>query len=271
MKKLLVAAFFSVVLWGQSLDEVITGLVDTKQYDRHKALIDALFSDEKKFYKGSEIDVVAVAEVLKDNGLLELFYDSPQTTTITFSSNSKHTLFLKLINDTLQQMGFTYYFIDHVQYRDSKMQIQISYPGNYAIDPLILAQRLGEHNTKISKMQKTSKYSYEYVINMYDTRLDVQQLHPEENFDILKAINDVILDVSLGKKVQLQPLSGSLWYPQVILYDKNLNIIEVITDDRIRKSLNVTLTNQTHYISISDLYQMENLNGGMRVKLRGER
>ena len=271
VKKLIVFIFLTLALHGSALNETIQGLVDERQYERHKLLIDLLFQNEEEFYIGDRVDVVEVARILKENGLLELFYDEPTMTYIAFSSNSKPTLFLKIINDILQQMGFTYYFIDAVEFSEGKINWAISYLGDYAIDPHTLALRLQTHKAVISSITKEAHNSFEYVINMHGASLDAPQLIPGSSFEIRRAVDDVILDVSLGTSVQLQPLPGSFWYPDVVLYDKNLNIINVVTEDSIRRNLSINLTAQTHYISISDLYQLENLNGGLRVTLRGER
>jgi len=271
VKKLIVFIFFALSLYGATLNDTIRGLVDERHYERHKLLIDLLFQKEEEFYIGDRVDVVKVARVLKENGLLELFYDEPTMTYIKFVSNSKPTLFLKIINDILQQMGFTYYFIDSVEYSEGKIEWAISYLGDYAIDPHTLALRLQAHKAVISSITKEAHNSFEYVINMHGAYLDAPQLIPGRSFEIRRAVDDIMLDVSLGTSVVLQPLPGSLWYPEIVLYDKNLNIINVITEDTIRRNLNINLTAQTHYISISDLYQLENLNGGLRVKLRGER
>jgi hypothetical protein len=271
VKKTLVVLFFTVSLYAAALDESIRALVDERQYEKHKTLIDLLFKNEQNFYVGERVDVIKVVKVLKENGLLELFYEQPTMTYLKFTANTKQTLFLKLINDTLQEMGFTYYFIDSVKYSGGKIEWSISYMGNYAVDPHLLASRLKIHDAHIDSIAKEANNKFEYVVNMHQAVYNVDRLVPEQRIEIPKAIDDIVLDVSLGKKVVVQPLAGSFWYPEVVLYDKNLNIIDVITDDSVRKTLYVNLTNQTHYISISDLYQLENLNGGLRVKLQGER
>lgn len=271
VKKAVILVFLSVSLFASALDESIKGLVDERQYEKHKVLIDLLFQDKKSFYIGDRVDVIKVIQVLKENGLLELFYDKPTLTHLTFISNTKQTLFLKLINDTLQEMGFTYYFIDSVKYAQGTIEWSISYMGNYAVDPDILSKRLKPHGAYIAAITKESYNQFEYVINMHRAKYNTKKLIPNESYTIDKALEDIMLDVGLGRNIMIQPLAGSFWYPSVVLYDKNLNIIDVITQDRVRQTLYINLTDQTQYISISDLYQLENLNGGLRVKLRGER
>lgn len=271
VKFFLFLTFLVTSVCAYSLDDSIRGLVDEKQYEKHKPLIDHLFKNDTNFYIGDKVDVIKVVKVLKENGLLELFYNKPTVTYLKFIGNTKQTLFLKLINDTLQEMGYTYYFIDKVKYSQGSIEWSISYMGNYAVDPHLLATRLKNHSAKISSITKEAHNKFEYVINMNSARYNAQKLIPSQQIQINKALDDIILNVSLGKTVIIQPLAGSFWYPDVVLYDKDLNIIDVITQDKVQKALYVNLTNQTHYISISDLYQLENLNGGLRVKLRGER
>ncbi len=269
--KLLILMLLSVSLYASALDSTIKDLVDEKQYEKHKRLIDILFQKEQDYYAGERVNVVKVAKVLKENGLLQLFYDKPTMTHITFTTSSKPVLFLKIVNDILLQMGFTYYLTDNVVFEGGKMTWKIQYMGNYVVDPLILAQRLEGYDAIIASIKKDAYNRFTYGLNLHDAKLDVPRLKPYESVEVKRAINDIWFDVSLGKFAVLQPLPGSLWYPEVVLYDKDLNIIKVVKRDEVRKTLYIDLTKQTRYISVSDIYQLENLKGGIRIKLRGER
>ncbi|MGM0533378.1 MAG: hypothetical protein ACQERK_02665 [Campylobacterota bacterium] len=271
MKILVAIVLFCSLVWADTLDDVVQDLVDQNQYEKHKVLIDALFEKKERFMIAEQVDVVEVAKVLKENGLLKLFYEQPTMTHVKFTSSSKPKLFLKLLNDILQQIGFTYYFIENVKYDDGKITWQIKYRGDYAIDPLLLSRRLEAHGVKIASMKKEAYNRFSYGLNMHDAQLDVKKLIPGERFEITRAIEDIMLDVSFGRYVVFRPQSGSFWYPEVILYDKDLNIIDIIEHQKIKKTLYVDLGRHVKYISVSDLYLLENLKGGLSVELKGER
>ncbi|MEJ5168212.1 MAG: hypothetical protein WHU93_03520, partial [Arcobacteraceae bacterium] len=72
--------FFSLVciLNASLLHNKISDIIGYSEYTKNKNIINVLFQDENKFLAGGELNVVAVLEELRKNGLLKFKFVDPK-------------------------------------------------------------------------------------------------------------------------------------------------------------------------------------------------
>jgi len=107
---------FSVAADDRLFDK-IESLIGHDNYARNSAFIDIIFSPESDYYVNGHIDVVKVVDRLNENGLMNLFFKSPRRLELTFSTNGRPLFFVKLMDETLHDMGYYRYITKESNWR----------------------------------------------------------------------------------------------------------------------------------------------------------
>ena len=175
-------AFLLVVgaVLADPVDEKIKMLVDKKGYLMHQRLLDVVFKDRAAFYLDNErLDVVKIAQTLKENGLLDIFYKEPREVEVTFETSGAPLFFLKAMTDTLRELGYNFYLPKKVQRGESGFSWTIGYQGDRAIDPVILAKRLEGYGISITDLARNNE-TWHYVLENFAPSLaDATSLRPD--------------------------------------------------------------------------------------------
>lgn len=76
--------------------------------------------------------------------------------------------------------------------------------------------------------------------------------------------------VSIEKASNLTVVSkpGNQWFPNIVFYDKDLNILDIVKEDKKSASLRLTIPENTTYVKIDDLYMLENIRRGLSVIIK---
>ena len=101
------------------LQDKIKDLIGANAYARHVKFIKIIFANEDDFYTNDRVDVANVIKMLKDNGLLDLFFKKPQEMHLTFHSSGYPLFFVKIMSDTLQSMGYYRFSTDRSKQDES--------------------------------------------------------------------------------------------------------------------------------------------------------
>jgi len=56
------------------------------------------------------------------------------------------------------------------------------------------------------------------------------------------------------------------WYPYVVFFDKNLNILNIIAKENSQKTIYLDIPQECAYIKISDNYSKTNFKRGITIK-----
>ena len=251
------------------LHEKIKDLIGDKAYARHVKFIQILFANREDFYTNDRVDVANVIQMLKDNGLLDLFFKKPQEMHLTFQSSGYPLFFVKIMSDTLQSMGYYRFITDQSKQDESGFFWTIRLTGEYAIDPVLLKNALQKRGCDIVDIDRHSKTDWSYHIDMKNAYLMLEELLPYKEIELKKSLYEHWLNVKSSKSLILWSLKGNNWYPYVSIYDKELHLLKVYKRDRKTKKIKLELPEDTVYVKIADLYSLKNIKGGLRAQTQG--
>lgn len=254
-----------------SIDTKIESILGSKIYNSNKDFINIIFEPKSAYYSDNRLDVVKVVQTLKENGLLNLFFDKPQTITMSFSTDGSPVFFVKLLADTLRSIGYYRYITKESHMNPSEFVWSIELTSEYALDPTILRKELNKRGCDIIDISTDTPASWSYQIDMKNAHLNVLKLEASDIINLERSIYEKWLDVSVINRVVISSNYGNNWYPYISFYDRSLRILKVNKMDRKTTKLGIDIPADTVYIKISDLYTLKNIKNGLNIEAIGSR
>lgn len=250
----------------------IKSFVSPKVFERDKAYLDIIFSPKKKYYlDDGRVDSVKVIKNLKNNGVLNLFFKKPREISITFKTQGNSLFFVKIMSDTLRNIGYYRYVTRESTLKNNEFIWKISLTSEYATDPLVLAKELKKSACIIIDIEKNSKLEWTYIIDMKDARLNTKILYENQEVKLKRSLYSYWLDVSNIKKLKIDSSRRNSWYPYIAYYDKSLKLLRVIRRDKKRSTITLNMRENTHYLKISDIYTLKNIRDSLVLTPIGTR
>lgn len=242
------------------LMQKIQNLVNPRTFAKDKAFIETIFSPKSAYYKeDGRVDSIKVIKTLKDNGVLNLFFKTPREMNISFKTQGTPLLFIKIMSDTLQNIGYYKYMTKESSFEDAEFVWKINLTSEYAADPIILAQELEKNNCKIVDVVRENESDWSYVIDMQKAKLDVAALEGGVEFNLKRSLYAYWLDVSKIGTLDIVSSIRNEWYPYIAFYDKSLKLLNVIKIDTKKTNITLELDPEAYYIKISDIYTLKNI------------
>ena len=264
----LISLFILSFLRADLLDEKIKSLVTQKTYEKHFRLINKIFQSKDQFYLTKDrVDILKVIKVLKENGLLKLFFDEPKENFITFQTNSNPLFFMKIIEETLLDLGYNSFLTEEIKRENGSFVWTISFVSDYTLDPELFAKFLIKKECKITDIVREDKNRWRYVIDVDSAKLDAISLLPQEKMRLKRAIHDYWIKIDGGQKLSIASYGGNRWHPKIVVYDKDLKILKIYKQNKKTNWLVVYLPPNSYYIKISDIFTLDNLKYGLKVKV----
>ncbi len=253
------------------LDEKIISYIGEESYERNRDYIHINFKNVNSFYTKDHINVVKVVETLEENGLLHLFFEEPQQYEMTFHSTGDPLFFVKLMGDTLRDIGYYRYVTKESTNDESGFEWKISLEAEYVTDPVLLRKELATRGCEIIDIVRVSATDWHYNIDTSKAHLKVFQLKSGQKKKYKRLQYAKWLDVAHIKSVNIKSHRANFWYPYIALYDSSLRLLKVIKQDKETKKFNLKLPEETRYISVSDLYTITNIRYGLEFSASGKR
>jgi len=257
----LVTSLFS----DELLDIKIKSFISEKQYIQNKDFIDIIFSPASNYYVQDRIDNVKIIKTLKNNGLLNLFFNKPKELNLSFSTSGSPIFFLKIMGDTLRDIGYYRYVTVSSNLNASEFTWSISLNSEYATDPIILQQELLKRGCNIVDIQRESPTKWIYNIDMTNGYLDVQKLYGFEQIVLKRSLYAHWLNITDIEKIKIKSSIRNSWYPYITYYDKSLHLLEVIKRDVKSRVISLDIPPQAMYMKISDLYTLKNVRDPLTI------
>lgn len=269
MVKIVLALFFLSLnlLFGDIVDEKIKSLVDSSTYAKNKAFIDAATSPKSDYLRGNnEVDSIKLIKTLKDNGILKLFFKSPKELSISFKTKSNPNFFVKVMNDSLVNIGYYKYITQEADYNGEDFVWTISLVSEYITDPIVLNEELKKSGSMIVDVIRESETKWIYVVDMESAKLNIASLLQVDEYRLKRSLYAHWLDVSGVKKLQISSSALNSWYPYIAYYDRSLNLLSVQKIDSKTANLTLDIAPKCAYIKISDLYSLKNVKDDLVLK-----
>ena len=249
----------NIVVVDDPLTQKIKSFLCPQTYEQNRDFIKVIFDPASEYYTNERVDVVKVIATLKENGLLDLFFEKPQQMRIDFRTNGSPLFFVKLISDTLSSMGYFKYTTVASQRDASEFVWSIVLTSEYATDPIILQQELKKRGCEIVDIEREDVRDWGYLIDISNARLNVAQLRSGKKVVLQKSLYEHWFDVSKIKKLHIESKRRNRWYPYISYYDSSLHLLKVIKEDSITKKIDLDIPKTARYTRITDLYTLKNI------------
>ena len=241
------------------LAQKIKTFIKSSVYEQNKAFIGIIFSPEENYYVNDRVDVVKVLETLKENGLLNLFFKQPQELQLTFKTDGAPLFFVKIMGDSLRDIGYYRYVTTDSNLKESQFSWTISLTSEYATDPMILQKELKKRGCKIVDIQRKTSTNWEYSIDIADGNLDLEELQSDSVLKLKRSLYSHWLNVSNIRELEIKSSARNNWYPYIAYYDSQLQLIDVLKKDDKTDEITLRIPSSAKYIKISDLYTLKNI------------
>ncbi len=258
---------------SEILDETINNLVDPASLTTHKKLLGVLFQYEDEFvFPDGHVDVIKVISVLKENGLIKLFYRQPEAILTTFSSEMNPLFMMKALSDALTKLGY-HYILTHELVRDTNQtHWTVGYKSQHAIDPITLGTELLKYNITFDSVLVDETNWHYRLSSKEPILLDTSKVSTglEEMTPLNDPRGEYWIQVEQPAAVAIiKSQYPDLWHPYIICYNPNLEILKMYKRDRSTKSIKLLLPKETKYIRLTDMFTSENLKHGIEIRIEG--
>jgi len=270
-KYLIVSLLFCLtVLNGSILNQKIENIIGQQEYKTHNRLINLILKDENKFLVNDKIRYYNLFKELQQNGLLNLHLDRPKDITIEFKSLNKSIKAYKILNDTMQALGYRYFFTKSMDLRDNNELLwKIVFKAEYMLDPVVLLKELQCNNCKVIEVVNKSNNHWYYEIDFNNSKLsNTIKIEKNEKVKFNKPLRAFFLEVDDAKRLQVISRNLNNWFPHIIFFDKDLKVLNIIKKDRVYKGLKTKVPQSTKYIKITDMYNLINIKRGLSIIVR---
>lgn len=265
IKKLILIIALCVVS-NANINNIVENLLGSSDYNTHKNLINHIFKNADNFYTSGQIDYTKVVQELSNNRLLNLNLGSMKDIEVTFNFNTNAKKSLKNINDILKIIGQQNFITSNEVVIDDQLKWSIKLKTASAINPLRLSQELQSTNSRIVDIQKEGDYKWSYFIDSSNSTIyKVEDLINQNSLSLKKQNRPYIIEIVNAIAINITSNVNNSWYPNIVFYDKDFNIIEIMQNNSLHRNLRVDVPENTKYIKIDDLYSLVNLKQGLNI------
>jgi len=271
----IILALYSIQ--NEELEKRVNKLVPQESIKVHKKLLDILFKEDQKYLnKNNEVDIVKIIKVLKENGLLKLFYKQPTQLKARFVSTISGPFLIKAISDSLSKLGYQYILTDELIKNGSKINWDIVYTSEHAIDPVELYLQMKKYHIDILDIS-TNNNQWNFVLEedldelylfgsnkIYISELPKKFMSINGEFWFYLADSNALLAF-------IDSIYPDFWYPNVVFYDKNLKIKKLYKSQKPIRKIKLFLPKGTKYIKVTDSLMPQNLKHGINIRIEDAR
>jgi hypothetical protein len=270
VKKLFFILMMSLSLFGaQTLQEKIKSFVGTAKYERQINLIQVLFAQSNNFMlPNGEVDSVKVISVLKKNGLVQLLYDKPIQLRLAFRTQSDPLIFLKIVNESLETMGYNYFLTNNALRDSAGFVWEIYLQTEHVVDPESLARALGARGCTITNIVKNDDHYWFYDIDSSNAYLAARSLDAGVTTNLGKPLKPYWIDVKNLKEITVTVHAGDRWFPDVVFFDEHLHLLSDIKSEESTRTLKLKVPSGAAYLKIGDAFLLENIKHGLSLHVR---
>jgi len=255
MKKLIIFLFM-INLFAFN-NQKIENLMGKDNYQTYNKLLDRIFI--KKNY-----NIYSTLKILKDNGLLNLFFKKAKIIDTKFIFlDDNNLLDIKTLNDTLLNLGYYYFYPVEID-KDNNFMIDIEFKSEHFIDPVSLIDTMRNKGCEIVDVNKTNN-NFVYKFNCENAKLSKTIILTDKEEKYINAKGDYWIENDDFSKISIKTKKIDFWHPLILMYDKDLNLINIYKKNQ--KTTNLILNiDGAKYIKITDIYTPENFKRGIYIK-----
>ena len=260
MRKIVIFMFLSIYLMGFSYSAKIENLIGKEKFQSYNKLLSKIFVD--KNYSIKEI-----VSKLKDNGLLELFFDKAKIVHTNFIFINGNQVFnIKFLNDSLKSLGYYYFYISEIDRKGNRLKLDIEFKSEHFINPVSFIKEIESRGCNILDIFR-EKDVFNYKISCKNGFIKESNKLLAENKRYIKAKGSVYwIDTNNFKFIEIRTKKIDFWHPFIFFYDKHLNLLNNFKLNKKTTFLKLKIPINCKYIKITDIYSGENFKRGIIIK-----
>lgn len=265
LKFAFILAFFALQSFAASSLELARNLIaDSNSEAKLKLLFEGKsYVDENGNARWDEI-----ARILKMNSLLSLTLPRSQSLQLSFKAKSNEVVFLKIVNDALNQAGFVLFTPIKLNLQDEMKTYTIRVESRYILDPASFYALLKQNSVLIKNIRKVNAYDYEYELDFSNARLkpNVEKSF-NNNIKLQRPLRDYIVNIQGASNLNIRASSMDSWFPKVLFLDKDLNLLKSSISTSKRNRFSSSVPSNAVYVIIGDSYSLDNIRRGLEIQL----
>ena len=237
----------------------IENLMGTNKFQTYNKLLSKIFTEDK-------YSIYEILGKLKDNGLLELFFDKAKIIHTNFVfEGGENILNAKILRDTLSSLGYYYFYPSEIEKKGNKFILNIEFKSEHFIDPVSLIDEMNIRGCKVLDVSR-KKDIFEYKFDCQNGNIKEAKLLETTNKRYINANGIYWLLNDDFKKINIITKKIDYWHPSIWFYDKKLNLLNNVKINKKITYLTLNIPAGCKYIKIMDIYNGENFKRGIIVK-----
>ncbi len=253
MKKTIIL-FLCIFLYANNAT-VIKNLIGNDKFTTYYELLKPVLN---------ESSLKKTISYLQNNGLLEIFLNKPVLIhpKFIFTDNTP-VLDTKILYDTLNILGFYYFYPIQINKNNDFYSVTLEMKSSHYIDPLLFITTLSQKNCNVTSVSKQDNYTYK--INCKNAKLYSYTVK-NKSVKLINAKGIYWINPNGFSQISINTSKFDNWYPYIVFYDKNLNILNIISKKIAQKKIYLNIPKECRYIKIMDNFSKKNFKRGIYIK-----
>jgi len=253
MKKILIVFIFTVSVFANNI-QTVKNLIGEEKFNTYYELLKPVLN---------ETSLIKTLEYLQNNGLLDIFFNKPKLIHPSFVFINNNPVFnTKTLYSTLNSLGYYYFYPVKIS-KNGNYTITLEMKSTHYIDPLLFSKTIEQSGCKVISINKNENYSY--TIDCENEHINTLKVI-DKKIKLLNAKGIYWINPNSYNKIMIYSSKLDNWYPYIVFFDKNLNILNIIAKENSKRTVYLNIPAECAYIKISDIYSKENFKRGIIVK-----
>lgn len=268
VKILLAFCLFICPFKADVIDEIVENLIGKESYITNQNFIKRIFTKKENFYiKDDYPNYFKITQVLKENGLMYLGFQEPIEVSISFKAKTRPIFLTRAINNILSSVGYSYFTISRAKYSGGDVYLTFSLVAEHSVDPVIVLAELKKRGILAKKVVRKNRANWFYELEIVNSSIvNAVFLKNNERFELKNISGEYWLSVDRAGILSIMKKNTKVgWSPRIVFYDKNLQVLEILTQRDFAVSTDVNVTDKTSFIMITDLNNPARLKSGIAV------
>jgi len=258
MRLVFVSLIFFSSIFAFNVNDKVKNIIGVHNYQTYNKLL-------KKIFKHKKYTIEEVVSKLRNNGLLDIFFNAPKIIQTKFIFQNGNPIFdTKVLYDSLTSIGYYYFYPINIEKGDD-YSIEIEFQSEHFIEPMSIIKEMKNRGCLITDLnRKKDKFIYNFDCEKIFIK-EAKPLLPKSR-KYVYASGVYWIKPNNFKKIKIYSKRLDFWHPYVVFYDKELNIIKLIENEDVNREVLSEIPEGTEYIKIMDSFNKENIKRGIIVK-----
>lgn len=268
VRVLIVFYLFFCVIRADVIDDIVENLIGKESYITNQNFIKRIFAKKESFYlKGEQPNYFKIAQVLKENGLMYLGFQEPIEVFIGFRAKTKPIFLTRAINNILSSVGYSYFTISRAKYSGGDIDLIFSLVAEHSVDPVIILAELKKRGIFAKRVVRKNRANWFYELEIINSSIvNAVALKNNERLELKNISGEYWLSVKGAGILSIIKKNTKIgWSPRIVFYDRDLQVLEILTQKDFAASTDVNVTDKTSFIMVTDLNNPSRLKSGITV------